>query len=455
MLENNFLFEKDFMRSLFKVAIPIAMQNIISFGVNAMDSVMLGKLGDVAVAGANLGGQPFFLLMVIGFGLAGGGSVMIAQYWGQGRVNVIRRIMRISQLSTFVLAGIFTFICYAFPTNVMRLFSHEDVVVRAAASYLKMLSLSFLVYSISNNYLVSLRAVESVRFSTLVYAMSFFVNVFANYAFIFGKFGAPKLGIVGAALGTVIARIFEFVFSIVYMYKFETKVGYKIHTMFNIDTDLVPDVLTHAIPVTMNESVWGIGAVVTNGIIGRIGSVFVAANSIAGVMSQLAQVMIFGIGNAALVVCGKIIGSGDYKHGQKAANTIMVLSFVFGILGSILILALRNPFLTLYNVTPLAKEYALKMMLILAMVQPIASLDTVNIVGILRGGGDAKTALALDACGMWLINIPICILLGIVLKLPAHWIFLGMHSDVFIKTMISVPRILSGKWIKNVTRNNV
>ena len=189
MLKEKFLFEKDFFKAVFSIAIPIAMQNVISFGVNAMDSVMLGKLGNIAVSGANLGGQPFFLLMIIGFGLAGGGAVLIAQYWGKGQVEVIRRVMRISMLAVLVVSVVFSLVCFFFPTQVMSMFSHEPEVVQASASYLKVLSVGFIFYSLSSNYMSSLRAVESVKMSTAVYAMSFFVNVFFNYIFKFRKFG--------------------------------------------------------------------------------------------------------------------------------------------------------------------------------------------------------------------------------------------------------------------------
>lgn len=455
MLKEKFLFEKDFFKAVFSIAIPIAMQNVISFGVNAMDSVMLGKLGNIAVSGANLGGQPFFLLMIIGFGLAGGGAVLIAQYWGKGQVEVIRRVMRISMLAVLVVSTLFSVVCFFFPTQVMSMFSHEPEVVRASASYLKVLSVGFIFYSLSSNYMSSLRAVESVKMSTAVYAMSFFVNVFFNYIFIFGKFGFKAYGIVGAAMGTVIARMFEFICAVSYMYFAEKKIGYKMHCMFKLDTSLLSDYIHHALPVVGNEMMWGMGSVATSMIMGRIGSTFVTANSITGVISQLAQVFIFGIANAAAVVCGKTIGSGDFKRAQKTAQTLLLMALGFGLLSTAIVLALRNPFLTIYDVTAEAKDAALKMMFILALVQPVAALDIVNIVGILRGGGDTRLALMLDGGGMWIVNIPLGILTGLVLKVPPQFIFLSMRSDSFIKIIIAIRRILSGKWIRAVTRDDV
>ncbi|MBQ6850059.1 MAG: MATE family efflux transporter [Oscillospiraceae bacterium] len=455
MLKEHFLFEKDFFKTVFAITLPIAMQNVISFGVNAMDSIMLGSLGDIAVSGANLGGQPFFLMSMAGFGLAGGGNVLISQYWGKGDREVIRKVMRISMLAVTVIALLAGIVCFFFPYQVMSLYTNEAEVQVAAAGYLKVISIGFVFYAIANNYMSSLRAVENVKMSTIVYGMSFFVNVFFNYIFIFGKFGAPKMGVVGAAMGTLFARVFEFVCITVYMYFIEKNIEYKMHCMFKLDSALIPDFVRHALPVVGNEMIWGLGATATSMIMGRIGSTFVAANSITNVIAQLAQVFIFGISNAAAVVCGKTIGEGKRERAQKTAQTLMLMGVVFGLISSVMILALRTPFLSIYDITPQAKEAAYGMMLVLALIQPIAAIDIISIVGILRGGGDTKLGLALDGCGMWLCNIPMGILTGLVLKIPPRLIFLAMRSDSFIKIFIEIKRITSGVWIRTVTRDDL
>ncbi len=452
MLKDKFLFEKQFFKSLFAIVIPIALQNVISFGVNAMDSVMLGSLGDVAVSGANLGGQPFFLMSMAGFGIAGGGAVLISQYWGKGDVETIRKVMRISMLAITVISVIAAFVCFFFPYQVMSLYTHEREVQAAAAGYLRVLSVGFIFYAIANNYMNSLRAVENVKMSTAVYAMSFFVNVFFNYIFIFGKFGAPRLEVVGAAVGTVFARVFEFIVMTIYMYGFEKEIGYKMHCMFKIDKTLLPDFMHHALPVIGNEMIWGLGATATSMIMGRIGATFVAANSITMVIAQLAQVFIFGVANAAATLCGITIGSGQKERAQKVANTMLLTGLVFSFVSMAIILLLRNPFLTIYDITPRAKENAYNMMFVLALTQPIAAIDIISIVGILRGGGDTKLGLALDGGGMWLCNIPMGIITGLVLKIPPALIFVAMRSDSFIKIFIELRRISSGKWIRTVTR---
>lgn len=454
MFKEHFLFEKDFFKTVFAITLPIAMQNVISFGVNAMDSIMLGSLGDIAVSGANLGGQPFFLMSMVGFGLAGGGNVLISQYWGKGEKEVIRKVMRISMLAVTVIALLASIVCFLFPYQVMSLYTNEPDVQAAAAGYLKVISVGFVFYAVANSYMSCLRAVENVKMSTIVYGMSFFVNVFFNYIFIFGKFGAPELGVVGAAMGTLIARVFEFVCITIYMYFIEKNIEYKMHCMFKLDSALIPDFIHHALPVVGNEMIWGLGATATSMIMGRIGSTFVAANSITNVIAQLAQVFIFGISNAAAVVCGKTIGEGKRERAQKTAQTLLLMGVGFGLISSAVILLLRTPFLSIYDITPEAKTAAYNMMLVLALTQPIAAIDIISIVGILRGGGDTKLGLALDGGGMWLVNIPMGILTGLVLKIPPRLIFLAMRSDSFIKIFIEIRRITSGVWIRTVTRDD-
>ncbi|MDD3429530.1 MAG: MATE family efflux transporter, partial [Oscillospiraceae bacterium] len=417
-IKNHFVTDRKFYKSVIAIALPIALQNVISFGVNIMDSLMLGQLGDLAISGANLGGQPFFLLMMIGFGLSSGGSVLIAQYWGKGDVSSIKKVMGISMRFVTVASVLFTVICLAFPQQLMHIFSNEPEVVEAATQYMTTLAFSYIFYSISNSYLMSLRAVEQVKVSTCIYSISFFVNVFFNYCFIFGKFGAPRLEIRGAAVGTVLARVTEFILMLLYMNFVEKKVKFRIKDCFKFDTSLMSDYVRHSLPVVGNELMWGLGMTITNIIIGHIGQVFVAANSIANVVNQLSGVFVFGVANAAAVLTGKAIGAGHKKQAQRIANTLWAMVLALGCCGCVVLLCIRGPILSLYAISDEARAAAYGVITVLACVQPSFAIDATSIVGILRGGGDTRTAFAIDCGGLWLISIPLGLLAGFVLKLP-------------------------------------
>ncbi|MEF9976027.1 MAG: MATE family efflux transporter [Oscillospiraceae bacterium] len=450
-LDKHFVLEKRFLFSVMAIALPIAAQNIISFGVSVMDSVMLGSLGDIAISAASLGGQPFFLLMSAGFGLSSGGSVLIAQYWGKKDMGNIRRVMRMSMQFVFAVSVLFTLGCFFFPTFIMSLYSPEKDVVNAAAEYLGIVALSYIPYSISNNYMMSLRAVEKVKVSTLIYVVSFFVNVFFNYVFIFGAFGMPRLEVAGAAVGTVIARFCELFMVLIYMHTREKTVNFRIMDCFKTDWTLLPSYTKHSLPVVGNEMMWGLGATITTLIIGQIGSTFLAANSIAGVVSQLSMVFIFGIGNAAAVLTGKTIGEGDKERTKRVANTLIVLAFTLSLFSCAFLLLIRNPFLSIYKVTAETSDIAYSIITVLAFLQLTISIEVVTIVGVLRGGGDTRTAFAIDCGALWLIGIPMGVLTGLVLKLPAPVVYACMKLDSPVKTVLALTRIRSGKWIRNVT----
>lgn len=450
-LKDHFIFEKQFLLNMLAIAVPIALQNMISFGVAMMDSVMLGGLGDKAISAANLGGQPFSLLMSIGFGLSSGGSVLIAQYWGRGDVARIRTVMRLSMQIVFTASSLMTLVCLLFPQQVMGLYSNEAEIVAAAAQYLQLVALSYLPYSISNNYMMSLRAVEKVTVSAAIYGTSFFVNVFFNYVFIFGAFGAPALGVRGAAVGTILARCSELLLVTIYMYAKEDAIGFRFSDCFRLKNEMIQDYTRHSLPVLGNELLWGLGISVTAAIIGRIGSVFVTANSIAAVLNQLALVSVIGVGNAAAVITGKLIGEGRMQRAKRAANTILLGSVFVGMFNCAMIFIMRPIFLSFYRITPEAYEAAYTVMGVLALLHLSLAIDITCIIGILRGGGDTKTAFAFDCGALWLVSVPMGVLSGLVWGWPVPLVYVMLKLDSPIKTILSLIRLKSGAWIRNVT----
>ncbi len=300
---------------------------------------------------------------------------------------------------------------------------------------------------------MSLRATENVKLSTLIYGVSFFVNVGFNYVFMFGKFGFPELGLVGAAVGTVIARFSELIMATAYMYFKENKVKYNYSYVFRKENELIPDYIRHSLPVVGSELIWSLGAVTQTAIIGNLSSTFVAANSIANVIQQLAMVMMFGIGNAAAVIIGKTIGEKKIEYAKKVGSTILFLSFGVGIIACGLIFAVHMPMLTLYNVQPETKELAKDILIVIALLNLGNATELTCITGILRGAGDTKFAFAVDAGCTWLIGVLLGYLAGFVWKLPVLLVFVCLRSDMPVRLIICLTRIFRGNYIKNVTRD--
>lgn len=453
-----FIFEKSFLFTVLAIALPIALQNVISFGVNLMDSVMMGQLkdatgsADVAISAVNLGGQPFFLLTIFGFGIASGGSVLIAQYWGKQDMSHIRRVFALGMRTVFFVSLLFTILCAAIPRPIMSLFTDDAAVLDESSKYLRLLSASYLFYSLSNCYLMSLRAVERVLVSTCVYAISFFVNIFFNWCFIFGKCGCPALGVSGAAVGTIFARASEFAMAIGYMYLRENRVGFRIKDIFASTDGMIRDFIKNCLPVVGNEVMWGLGTVMMTVIISNLGPDFTAANGVAVVVHQVITVAAFGVANAAAVLTGKAIGADGRERAQAVANTMLLFAFIVGIVGGALVIALRYPVLSIYQLSDNARGIALDLLLMLACFTPFLSTELTCFVGTLRGGGDTKLALCVDCGLLWLFSIPLGAVSGYALHLAPALVFFSMRFDCIIKAVFGLLRTASGKWIRDVTR---
>lgn len=443
---------KGFLRGVLAITLPIALQNVISLGVNLMDTVMLGQLGDLAITAANLGGQPFSILNIFGFGFASGAIVLISQYWGRGDTESICQLFSLSLRSAVCAAAVFTAVCSLFPEAILSLFSSDAAVIEAGAQYLRVLSASFIFFSFSNCYIMCLRGVEQVKISLFVYGTSFFVNVFFNYCFIFGNLGMPELGVRGAAIGTVIARVYECAVCIFYMYRIEKKVRFTPRRLFGLRTHLAGDYVRNCLPVTGNELLWGIGLSVESAIIGRIGSQFVAASSIATVVMNIITVFIFGMAGATAVTIGRTIGQDRRQDAARMANTLLALSVALGVALGAVILLIRTPVLTLFAVSDGARDIAYQLLTILGFLAPLQAFSCNLLVGVLRGGGDVTTNFILDCGTMWVIAIPLGALSGFVWGLDPALVFLLMRADYVVKFVLGLLRVHSGKWIRVVTR---
>ncbi|WP_418710190.1 MATE family efflux transporter [Allofournierella sp.] len=451
-LKEHFYTDWSFYKAVLAITLPIALQNIISLGVNMMDIIMLGQLGDVAIAAANLGGQPFMILNVIGFGLASGAAVLIAQYWGKRDMPRIRQIIALSLRFALGAAVLFTLVGRLFPVQVLRIFSTDAAVIEAGAAYLEWLAVSFVFYSFSNCYIMCLRAVEQVRVSMVIYSCSFFVNVFFNYCFIFGKLGAPALGVRGAALGTILARLFECAAALVYMCFIEKRVRFTPRWLVKFRSGLFRDYIRNSVPVVSNELLWALGLAVINLTIGRMGASFTSAVSIVNVVNNLVSVFIFGMANATAVVVGKTIGEGRLRDAHRAANSTVVVSLALSFVCTALLLAGRTPIMSLYRVSAEAYSISVSLLTILAFIQPFQAVGVVMVVGVLRGGGDVRTNLLLDSGLMWALAIPLGLLGGFVFHWSAPLVFFCMRCDNIVKSIVGLFRLRSGKWIRVVTR---
>ena len=453
MLQRYFCTNKNFYRTVLAITLPIALQNVISLGVNVMDTVMLGQLGDLALSAANLGSQPFMILNSICFGLASGAAVLIAQYWGRRDMLRIRQLFAISLRCVLAAAAILSVAGLFFPEWCMSIFSNEAEVITAGAGYLRVLALSFVCFGFSSCYIMCLRGVEQVKISMVVYGTSFFVNVFFNYCFIFGKIGFPALGIPGAAWGTVIARVWECAVVLFYMCRIEKVVEFTPSWLFKGRSGLIGDYVKNSVPIVGNELLYGMGTAAANLIIGHMSSQFVAAASISNVVIQVISVFNWGVSNAAAVLVGKTIGEGRRHEVEKVANSLLAISFLLGLTSGILLLVCRSGIVSLYAISDEAGLLTYDLLTLLSFLQPFQTLVTTMLVGVLRGGGDVRTNFILD-CGLqWIVGIPLAALAAFVWHWPPLLVFLMLRADYPFKLLIGGLRLHSGRWVRTVTRD--
>lgn len=445
--------DKNFYRLLLSISIPIAMQNLITFGVSMIDALMVGSLGEVQLSSVALANNLFFILMILLFGVASGSNIMISQYWGKKDVNSIHKILAIMYRVCIFLIIIFTAIAALLPKQFISIFSNDIAVIESGASYLRIVCIGYLFYGVTNCTIMMLRSVKIVKISMLVYTASLIVNGFFNWVFIFGKFGAPVMGIRGAAIATVMARVVEFTIVLVYMIRFEKKICLRPKHLLKVDKTILKDYISTCTPVLFNELLWSTGSSMISVIVATMGTSTVAANSINGIAQQFVTVIIFGLSDSAAVITGNTIGEGKKKKAMEYAFTIGVFSIIIGFIASGIVFFIRPIIVNFYNVPESTKLIAMKIMSVTSVVIIFQTLGSNMMMGVLRGGGDARFVLLNDIVFMWLVAIPGGFAAVKIFNLPIVAVFFILRSDEIIKSLISVVRVSGGKWIRDVTRD--
>lgn len=447
-----FVKDKEFYKMLLMIAIPIALQNLVTVMVSMMDTLMIGQLGEIQLSATSIANQLWFMLMICCFGIAGGANVLLAQYWGKGDLPVMRRIQAITFKVTFAISLLFVLISQVFPKQFMGIFTPDPETIALGASYLRIVGWSYPLYALANAAIMMLRSVGTVNISVVVYLVSLIVNTCVNYVLIFGHFGAPRMEIRGAAVGTALSRCFEFGITMVFLLSKEKKIRFSLKDLLPNNRDLYRKYIAQSVPVIGNEAMWGIGASMVAVVIGRMGTNFVAANSIYTVLNQLVTVLIFGVGNAALTIVGNTIGTGNYELAKQRALTLYILGAGIGILAGGLTLGLGPVLIRFYqNLTPETVEILEKIILVGAVIVFFQALAVVGMVGVLRAGGDSRFVFICEASFLWGVAVPLGFLTGLVLGWPAPVVFFILKSDEVLKTMVSTVRILRFRWLRDIT----
>lgn len=445
----------NFYRSIFALVFPMALQNVINVGVTATDVFMLGRVGEKVLSGTSLAGQIQFIMMLIFFGITAGATVLTAQYWGKHDTKTIEKILGMGLSLGLIIAAFFTALALTVPETLMRIFTSDPEVIAEGVKYLRIVGITYLFVAVTQVYLNIMRSIERVVIATVVYFVSLLVNICINAVLIFGLFGAPRLEVQGAAIGTLCARITETLIVLSYAYFKNKIVKIRLCNMLHIDRMLLMDYIRYAMPVVLNEFMWGLGSSCNTAIIGHLGSEAVAANSVAQVARQLAQVVVFGISNATAVWLGKTLGEKKPEHAKAYAKRFVILALGMGIAGGLMILIAGPVVGSILTLSDTSGKYLRFMFFVMSYFVVGQAVNTTLICGVFRSGGDTKFGLVMDVGTMWGCSI----LLGAVAAFYFHAsvpvVYVILMSDEIIKVPVCIWRFGKYKWLRDVTREDV
>ncbi len=437
-----------------RLVIPIVIQNLLSAAVNSADVVMLNYVGQSSISAVSLASQYASVLFMVYYGLGTGATMLCAQYFGKGDMKAIKAVEGIALRFSLAISSAFALAALAIPDLMMTLFTSDPELIRLGSSYLRILSVSYLCWGIIEIYLAILRSIGRVVISTSLNALAFTLNIFLNAVFIFGLFGAPKLGVIGVAVATSTSRVIELIACFI-VSALSRDIKLKFSYMFIKNKLLFSDFVKLSLPALGNDVVWGVAFSMYSVIIGHMGSDAVAANSFVIVVRNFGTILCFGIASAGGILLGREIGENRLEDAKNDARKLMKLTVASGALGGLIILG-ATPFVLRYaSLSETAMHYLKYMLLINTYYVMGAAVNTTLIAGVFRSGGDSRFGFICDTIDMWLYAVPLGFFAAFVLKLPVMWVYFLLCTDEFVKWPWVLKHYKSNKWLHNITRDNL
>ena len=446
--------EKTFYKSFMILALSLALQNLLTYGVNMMDTVMLGRYSQDAMGGVSLCNQVQYLLQMLVVGAGEGAVVLGSQYWGKGKLEPIPHIIGVALRFGGVLAILMFAIVLLFPTQLLSLLSSDPDVIAEGAKYFQIICFTYVIFTVTNILVASLRSIGIVKIGYIISGSTLVINVCLNYCLIYGNFGFPELGVRGAAIATLVARCVELLIVIYYLKFKEHKLNLTLKKLLHIDTSYVRDYTRVSSPVLINQALWGVAQMVQTGILGHLGGDVTAANAIAVQVYQVLSVVCYGAASASGIVVGRTIGEGNESKLRPLVNTLQVLFITIGLCSGLLIFALRTPILMIFggSLTETAYNLSMQFMLVLAITTVGTAYQMACDNGIIRGGGDTSFSAKMNLISMWLIVVPFSAMAAFWWKCAPIVVFFLLKWDQLYKAIPVVIRLRSWKWVKKVTR---
>ena len=450
--------DRSFYHSLVTLAIPISLQNLITFAVNFADNVMIGRLGENAISGVYVGNQVQTVLQMFIAGIEGAILILAAQYWGKKDTRSIRKVVSIGIKSAFGVGLAVTVISVLFPSQIIALFTHEPGVIAEGAAYLQIVGFTYLLFSIAQVMIASMRSVETAKIGLYISLMTLVVNIGLNYLLIFGftipgLVSVPAMGVRGAAIATLISRFLEMLVSVVYVFFVDKKLKFGVKDLLHIDAQLLKDFVRYGLPIMGGQVVWAVNMLANTKILGAYSAEVIAATSIAGMLHNLVYVWLNGMASAVGVITGKTVGEGKLERMKEYAVTTQMIFFLVGLVSSAIMFLLRDGFISLYDTTPAGAMYSRQFINVLVVTVIGTSYQFPCLFGLVKSGGDISFVFKMDTIFVFLVVLPISILCQFLGAAP--WVvFAALKCDQILKCFVALVKINSFNWMKDLTREN-
>ena len=443
--------DKDFYKAFLAMTVTVALQNLIVYGVNLADSVMVGAYNETALSGVGICNNIQYLLMMCVTGVANGMTVISSRAWGERNIESVKKASAVANILALAFSAVLFTLSAVMPEKLIALYTDKPAVAAQAVEYLAIIKYTYLLYGATQILLAILRSVETVNIGFYVSLSSFGINILLNYALIFGKFGLPALGIKGAALATLISRLVEFTVVLIYTLFGDKKLKMKIPELFNAGKEMFGAYFKTGVPLLASSVSWGIAMNIQGAIIGRLVESAIAANSIVTTLFQVATIFTYASSNAACVLTAKTIGEDSSMETIKKRSNGLQIRFIFiGIISSIILIICKNLIIGFYDATAETVHYTNLFTAVLAVTIIGTSYEAPTLCGIVSGGGETSFVLRNDILFMWFIVLPVSALSAFVFKFPVVVTFACLKADQVLKCPVAYFKAKSLNWVKKI-----
>jgi putative MATE family efflux protein len=435
---------------LLQLMIPITIQQFFNAALALVDNMLIGQLGDVAVAAVTLSGQIFFILSLIFFGINSGSAIFTAQFWGKQDIHSIRKVVGINLIINLLIGIIFTLLAELIPEKLLSIYTTDSAVIALGSQYLRIYAIGFILFGISQGLYVTLRSTERVRIPMFVNSLALVLNTSLGYILIFGKLGLPRMDALGSATANAIARIVETIVLVVLLLFIKSPILHDLRTVFPIKIDFIQRFLKTCLPVVVNELFWSLGISAYSSIYAHISTEAVAATNISSNVENLAFVPFLAMGNVCAIMVGNRIGAGEMDKANLYSKRNLIISIIVATGMGVLMFCTKGLIINIYKISAETSMYANQIITFLSIVLICKAWNIVMFIGILRAGGDTRFTLILELSTMWLYGVPAAWIGANIFHLPVYYVILIVLTEEVLKSIITFYRYRSRKWIHNL-----